>query len=461
MNSHRFQKLKEIYTTVLAVSQDERDSFLRELCGDDPELRGELESLLTYDVTHDSFIDLPPDTLAAELLSESDAADLSGQEIGHYKIISRIGRGGMGSVYLATDERLERTVAVKSMDTHFCGSQDQPERFLQEAKAASSLNHPNILTVHDIVEFDGRCFIATEFIEGETLSCRINDGPLEIEFILDAATQVASALEAAHGAGIVHRDIKPDNIMIRPDGLIKVVDFGIAKISQPSAKSGSENGSDGWRDTRPGTIIGTTSYMSPEHIRGCGVAAESDIFSFGVVLYEMLTGTLPYRGETPSDVMAAILTLDPVPVQEFRKAIPAELIDIVNKTLKKDPRERYEHGGVLYADLKKAKKKREIGLEVERSQDPALVYDTENGERSNSATGDSHISITRDERKTTYDAYGRKFKTFSLLDLCWYRSLSSVTHSIRIRTMVRSHRSPSCPSQMTAIMRTSNICQMA
>lgn len=264
-----------------------------------------------------------------------------GTKVGRYQIRSKIGSGGMGEVYLAEDTELDRLVALKVLHADIAGDEDRVRRFIQEAKAASALNHPNILTVHEIGSFAESRFIATEYIKGGTLRDRLHDEPVTLRETLDIALQVAAALNAAHDAGIAHRDIKPENIMIRDDGLVKVLDFGLAKLSEPPASAGgsaaSEDATRAQVNTRPGVVMGTVAYMSPEQTRGRDVDARSDIWSLGVVIYEMLANRTPFADETPNDSIAAILTKEPPPLDENT---PAELQRIIRKSLQKKADER-------------------------------------------------------------------------------------------------------------------------
>ncbi|MFY9618848.1 MAG: protein kinase [Pyrinomonadaceae bacterium] len=278
----------------------------------------------------------------------------------HYRIISKLGAGGMGEVYLAEDTRLDRKVALKILNEDVAADSERLRRFVQEAKAASALNHPNIITIHEIGETGNRHFIAIEFIDGETLHDRLKSGPLSLRSVLDAGIQIGSALQAAHDANIIHRDIKPENVMVRPDGLIKVLDFGIAKVTGPVVSQVDAEAPTLKGGTSPGTIVGTAAYMSPEQARGKPIDPRTDIFSLGVVLYEMLTGRKPFDGETPVDVIAAILHKDPPPISESMPDVPAEIERIVNKQLRKDCDERYQTIKDLLIDLKDAQRELEF-----------------------------------------------------------------------------------------------------
>ena len=297
--------------------------------------------------------------------------------LSHYQIVFKIGAGGMGEVYLAQDTKLDRKVALKLLPTEFAEDAERMRRFVQEAKASSALNHPNIITIHEIGEVDGTHFIATEYIEGETLSHRLRSESLSIRATLEIAIQIASALQAAHNVGVVHRDVKPENVMIRPDGVVKVLDFGIAKLSEPpSLGSGSDRATDEEAataikgGTTPGVIIGTARYMSPEQARGKPVDARTDIFSFGVVLYEMLTAREPFAGETAMDVMGAILHKEPTPIRHLLPDLPPDIERLINKTLRKDREQRYQTAKDLLIDLKDARQELELQDRLERTAAP-------------------------------------------------------------------------------------------
>jgi serine/threonine protein kinase/Flp pilus assembly protein TadD len=272
--------------------------------------------------------------------------------ISHYRIVSKIGAGGMGEVYLAQDTKLDRKVALKILPREFAEDTERMLRFVGEAKAASALNHPNIITIHEINESDGTHFISTEFIDGKTLNEFAKSKGFNCKLALEIAIQIASALEEAHSAGIVHRDLKPENVMVRPNGLVKILDFGIAKLSSSNNQPNldTEAATTVKSATIPGMIIGTANYMSPEQARGKEVDARSDIFSFGVCLYEMLTGRLPFTGENSMDVIGAILHKEPVPIDEFEVSL--DIRRILEKCLRKDREERYQRAKDLRNALK-------------------------------------------------------------------------------------------------------------
>ncbi len=293
-------------------------------------------------------------------------------KVSHYRILEKLGAGGMGEVYLAEDMKLGRKVALKILSEEFTTNKDRLNRFEQEACAASALNHPNILTIHEVGEDSGIHFIATEFIDGKTLRRHMSKSPLEASEILDISVQVASALEEAHGAGIVHRDIKPDNIMIRRNSHVKVLDFGLAKLTEAPDRSASdaEASTRVLVQTDAGVVMGTSHYMSPEQTRGKPVDARSDIWSLGVVMYEMVAGRTPFEGETSTDVIVAITQKEAPPLGRFAPNVPPELEWIVTKTLRKDKDERYQTVKELLTDLRRLKQKLEFEAELERSTAP-------------------------------------------------------------------------------------------
>ena len=290
-------------------------------------------------------------------------------KIGHYRIISKIGKGGMGEVFLAQDTKLDRKVALKILPSEFAQDKDRMSRFVREAKSASALNHPNILTIYEINEFENTHFIATEFIDGNTLNQYAKDNRLNYKSALEIAVQVASALDEAHTAGIVHRDIKPDNIMVRSNGLVKILDFGIAKLTEKrTLEIESEDATAIQVGTTPGMIIGTANYMSPEQAKGKEVDARTDIFSFGVVLYEMMAGQNPFEGETALEMIGAILHKEPKPLNKTE--VPPEIKKIIGKCLRKDRDERYQTIKDVFNDLKDVKQELEFQNKLERTVSP-------------------------------------------------------------------------------------------
>jgi eukaryotic-like serine/threonine-protein kinase len=368
MEPARWHRITEIYHATIARRPEERASFLGKECQGDEGLRKQVEAMVKSHQQSSDFIESPAFAVAPELLLEEPMGDLIGQMIGHYRIEFLLGVGGMGEVYLARDERLGRKAALKLLPEPLTADETQLSRFKTEARSASALNHPNILTVYEFGTEGNRQFIAMEFIEGTTVRASLAGGKMKLRAALEIAVQVASALAAAHEAGVVHRDIKPENIMLRPDGFAKVLDFGIAKLTEQRPVSDSpEVGTTAILQTQPGSVLGTGRYMSPEQARGQKVDARSDIWSLGVVLYEMVGGIPPFLGETPSDCIASILTTEPPPLSGVLEDVPLKLEFILHKALRKSREERYQTTKEMLADLRDLKGE----LESESSQTKA------------------------------------------------------------------------------------------
>lgn len=363
MKPERWQQIQGVYFEVLEVDSAARAAFLTEACGGDDELRREVESLLNAHEDAGTFLHAPAVIVAVEERKRSEEAVPAspsplGSRISHYQILSALGAGGMGEVYLAEDARLRRKVAVKLLPEKFTQEAERIVRFEQEARAVSALNHPNIITIYDIGQQNNLWFMATEFVDGGTLRQRAaGQAVLPLHEVLSIAEQIANALAAAHSAGVIHRDIKPDNVMLRKDGIVKVLDFGLAKLTEKSDAEADATLRKSLTDS--GTIMGTVSYMSPEQARGLRVDARSDIFSLGVVLYELIAGRLPFEGTSASEVIASILRNDPLPLARFAPDTPEELHRIVTKTLIKDREQRYQTIKDLALDLK------QLGQELE------------------------------------------------------------------------------------------------
>src|SRR5438552_18359928 len=290
----------------------------------------------------------------------------AGTKLGRYEIRSQLGAGGMGEVYLAQDTKLDRKVALKILPADVAAHPDRMKRFVQEAKAASALNHPNIVTIHEIDESGSTHFIATEFIDGQTLRDRLHHSPPDLTQALDIAIQVAAALVAAHKAGIIHRDFKPENIMVRNDDQVKVVDFGLAKLIQPEASEFDSSTPTALQNkTESGTIMGTIAYMSPEQARGVSLDPRTDIWSLGVVLYEMIAGRSPFAAETSSDTVVAILQNEPQSLVSANA--PEELDWILTKALTKEREDRYQTAREMLKDLRRLRQRLDVASEIERS----------------------------------------------------------------------------------------------
>ena len=358
MKAERWQEIEVVLQEALDRPPIQRASFLENACAGDEELKAEATTLIAAYEEAGDFIEQPAIAQDAYVLLGDDARGDVAREIGPYRVIERLGAGGMGEVYLAQDTRLSRLVALKLLPAYFASDETRLRRFQSEARAASALNHPNILTIHEVGESDGVYFIATEFIDGNTIGELMREQKLSLEVILDCVEQVASALAVAHAAGIVHRDIKPENIMRRHDGLLKILDFGIAKLLEPRTPDFMHETAAPVTQTEMGQVLGTVNYMSPEQARGLAVDERTDIWSLGVVLYEMLSGQLPFSGPTRMDTMVAILDRAPAQLSEMAREHDRSaplLQSIVDKCLCKDVNGRYRTVSELLVDLKGAR----------------------------------------------------------------------------------------------------------
>jgi len=366
MTPARFQTIEEIFLAALEQEPDQVSAFLDTACEGDAVLQREVEALLASDQRAGRFIETSSVGLATKVIQNQQADSLVGRTIGHYKLSESIGTGGMGEVYLATDITAGRKAALKLLPLRFTDNAERLKRFQQEAHAVVGLNHPNILTVYEIGEDHSTHYIASELIEGETLRQRLMRGRIEVGEAVDVAIQVANALVAAHETGIVHRDIKPENIMLRPDGYVKVLDFGIAKLAESAFAEATADGAGSvtLAATNLGSVLGTVRYMSPEQARGAQVDKRTDIWSLGVVLYEEVTGHVPFAGETPKEVMYAILEKEPPPLTSYNKQTPAELQQIISKTLRKDRKERYRSAHDLLETIKSLRHKLEVEADL-------------------------------------------------------------------------------------------------
>ncbi|HET9528846.1 MAG TPA: protein kinase, partial [Blastocatellia bacterium] len=360
MTPERYQQAGHLYHAALEREPDERAAFLESACGGDEELRREVESLLSaHDKVGDYFATLAIE-VAARMVAQGQNPSLVGRSLSHYRVLSFIGAGGMGEVYLAQDTRLNRRVAIKVLPPESVADERAGKRLLREAQAAARLDHPNICAIHEIAEEDGRSFIVMQYVEGETLADRMQRKPLEFAEALDVAIQVADALSEAHSRGIIHRDIKPANIMVTPRGQVRVMDFGLVKVIKDKNSLESEAETQSLL-SEPGVIVGTVPYMSPEQVRGEALDVRSDIFSFGAFLYEMVSGRHPFVRENAAATISAILTLQPPPLTRYVD-VPAEVQRIVRKCLEKDRENRYQSARELLIDLKSLKRDSEPGI---------------------------------------------------------------------------------------------------
>src|SRR5437763_408288 len=369
MTPARLQRVEEIFHAALDQEPDRVGAFLDAACEGDELLRRKVEALLASLQRAGAFIETPVAGIATRITENGQAHLLIGRTIGHYKISEQIGTGGMGEVYLATDMTAGRKAALKLLPTRFTSDAERLKRFQQEARALVGLNHPNILTVYEIGQDHSTHYIASELIEGETLRQRLAREHLQVSEAVDVAIQVASALAAAHEGGIVHRDIKPENIMLRPDGYVKVLDFGVAKLAEQEAPATMPKDEALLLvETNLGSILGTVRYMSPEQAFGAPVDERTDIWSLGVVLYEMVTRHAPFTGDTPREAMTSILEKEAPPLASYIRQTPPELQQIIDKTLRKDRDERYPSVRGLLDALKNFRRKLEA--EFERAAAP-------------------------------------------------------------------------------------------
>ncbi|MBZ5554186.1 MAG: protein kinase [Acidobacteriia bacterium] len=372
MDTARWKQIDEVFEAALEREPHERPTFLNQACAGDEELRTQVESLLASEEQGRSFIETPAVELAAHSLSNQQTRSMTGRMVGPYKILQPLASGGMGHIYLAKNTKLDRLVALKVFPAYLAQDQDRMSRFEQEARAISALNHPAILTIYEVGHSESLHFIATEFIDGKTLRQTLIEGRSDPREAIDMGIQVAGALAAAHEAGVVHRDIKPENIMRRRDGYVKILDFGLAKmIHSQSLPVDPEVSTLADVQTNTGMVLGTTHYMSPEQARGLDIDGRSDIFSLGIVIYEMVAGRPPFGGETPSDVLASILLRDPPPLTHDEQAVPQELQRIVSKALCKDREVRYQTANELMGDLKDLRHQMENAAEPERPEGTA------------------------------------------------------------------------------------------
>ena len=343
MDDVKWRRLEAIYHAALSREPDDRSAYVVEACEGDEELEREVTSLLRQDVSKSAFLDHPAEEALGTSPSRARHRKFDsplGKTLLHYRVVEKLGEGGMGVVYKAEDTKLRRTVALKFPPLDKVSSEEHQARFLREAQAAAALSHPNICTVHDIYEVDGQPFIAMELVEGQSLKEKLRERPLPLKEAIDIAAQAAEGLAAAHNASVVHRDIKGANLMLTPQGQVKIMDFGLAQVRDRSHL------------TKTGTTLGTAAYMSPEQALAKETDHRTDIWSLGVVLYEMLTGRLPFGGDVAAAIAYAVVNVDPEPPTALRSGLPVELDAIIGKALAKDPRERYQHVEEMAVDLR-------------------------------------------------------------------------------------------------------------
>jgi serine/threonine-protein kinase len=358
--TERWQQIESVFYEAVELEPAARGALLDDRCGSDAALRKEVETLLaSADQPLESF-EKPIQQAAQEVLEQETGELKPGTQFARYEVLSKVGAGGMGQVYLAYDPQLKRKVAIKLIAPGLTRDERGLRRFELEAQAASALNHPNILTVYEFGQQDGRYYLATEFIEGKTLRQCIRERPVQLLQTTEIALQITSALAAAHARGIVHRDIKPDNVIVRDDGIVKVLDFGIAKLSESPDTGRRDLISTMLSTNRPGAILGTVRYMSPEQARGHSVDGRSDLFSLGVVIYEMVTGHVAFPGDTASDVIAEILKGEPEPLAESIPGVSEEFEAIVARSMRKSRDERYQSANEMHADLETYQKESEF-----------------------------------------------------------------------------------------------------
>jgi len=343
--SERWRRVERLYHDALELPPAERTAFLRDACGSDARLRQEVEALISVAPDAEHFLE--PQRVAIVSDVHVTAGALAGCQVGPYLVTSLLGAGGMGEVYRATDARLGRDVAMKVLSVAARTSSDRLRRFEQEARAAATLSHPNILAVFDVGTHDGTPYLISELLEGETLRDRLHDGALPVRRAIDYAVQIATGLAAAHDKGIVHRDVKPENVFITIDGRVKILDFGVAKLVEDHRGHGRQPGAGsplaGDRDgTTPGMVIGTVGYMSPEQVRGLRVDHRNDIFSFGAVLLEMITGRRAFERETTADTLSAILDAEPPAAGPADAPAAARALHVARRCLEKSPAARFQ-----------------------------------------------------------------------------------------------------------------------
>ncbi len=414
MADQQWQKVREVFEAARLLTLELRQDYIVKACGENKLLLTEVESLLASFDSADDFFKTPAVAKVADSINNHKNKFENGVNLGHYKIIESIGTGGMGEVYLANDQKLDRQVAIKILNEKFSRDKSNLNRFIQEAKSASALNHPNILVIHEIGESDEAHFIVSEYIKGKTLREILKEQSLNLSEILDISIQIANALIAAHEARLVHRDIKPENIMMRPDGYVKILDFGLAKLVERKNKSilGLNESTAKHGQTAKGVILGTVNYMSPEQAKGERVDERTDIFSLGVVIYEMLAGNMPFAGEINFGNFCEFNQCRTETA--FRFGFADELRRIVSKMLRKRKDERYQTMKDVLADLKDLRENLKYDEKLERSVSP------ENGNATEvlrATTGDANLPTAEAQNSFSLTVKKRSFATFAVIAL--------------------------------------------
>ncbi|REJ75341.1 MAG: hypothetical protein DWQ47_07610 [Acidobacteria bacterium] len=369
MTPERWKKITEVYQSALEIEPGDRGDYLARECGEDTTLRREVESLLDADAGAGDFISENAYRRVGELLGDKEVTLSPGKKVGHYEIVTKIGVGGMGEVYLARDTKLNRQVAVKTLPLYFAFNNDYLQRFQTEVKAAASLNHPNVATVYSVEEIDGLPFFTMEYVEGEPLNSIFSRGPISVEYFLDIFIKLAEAFSHAHRKGVVHRDIKPGNIIIQPDGNPKVLDFGLAYLDRDE----HERSVTGSSLTLPGQILGTPAYMSPEQAEGKPVDQRSDIFSLGIVMYQAITGEKPFGGDNYASVVSKLLRSEPISVTDLKPDIPFLLSRLIKRCLEKSPRKRFQSMDEVRVILEEVRAVVDAGISMDPSSADRMV----------------------------------------------------------------------------------------
>lgn len=369
MADENWQKVREIFDVALQKEPLARQDYILQSCGEDKNLLVDIESLFSTFDELDGFMEKPAVEEFAGVMETETKKLEKGKRFAHYEIIEQIGRGGMGEVYLARDKKLDRKVAIKILDEKFAGHESNLNRFISEAKAASALNHPNILTIYEFGESDDAHFIVSEFIKGKTLRQTLKEKSLSLTEVLDISIQIVGALSAAHETRLIHRDIKPENIMIRPDGYVKVLDFGLAKLVERKNQSilGLNESTLERNETAKGIILGTVNYMSPEQAKAEKVDQRTDIFSLGALIYEMIAGRTPFAADSISETFANLIKTEPESLSLFVANVPDELQRIVSKTLRKNKDERHLSIKDLLVDLKELRESLSLNEKFQRT----------------------------------------------------------------------------------------------